>query len=117
VLVEALQAVFLTKSYEDWESILIGAGVPVGAINTIADLVDHPQVRARGALVDSEHPTAGRIRVVGPPARLSETPGALRRPAPRLGEHTREILTGIGVDAAAIARHEAAGVIACAAPR
>jgi crotonobetainyl-CoA:carnitine CoA-transferase CaiB-like acyl-CoA transferase len=116
-LVDALQAVFLTKSYEDWESILIGAGVPVGAINTIADLVDHPQVRARGALVESEHPTAGRIRLVGPPARLSETPGALRRPAPRLGEHTREILSGIGVDAAEIARHEAAGVIACAAPR
>jgi len=116
-LVDALQAVFLTKSYEEWESILIRAGVPVGAINTIADLVDHPQVRARGALVESEHPTAGRIRLVGPPARLSETPGALRRPAPRLGEHTREILSGIGVDAAEIARHEAAGVIACAAPR
>jgi len=116
-LVDALQAVFLTKSYEEWESILIRAGVPVGAINTIADLVDHPQVRARGALVESEHPTAGRIRLVGPPARLSETPGALRRPAPRIGEHTREILSGIGVDAAEIARHEAAGVIACAAPR
>jgi formyl-CoA transferase/CoA:oxalate CoA-transferase len=107
--------VFLTKKYEEWESILIDAGVPVGAINTIADLVDHPQVRARGALVETEHPTAGRVRVVGPPARLSETPGALRRPAPRLGEHTKEILTGIGVDVAEVARYEAAGVIACAA--
>ncbi len=87
--------------------------MPVGAINTIADLVEHPQVHARGALVETEHPTAGRIRVVGPPARLSDTPGALRRPAPRLGEHTKEILTAIGLDSEAVARHEAAGVVLC----
>jgi crotonobetainyl-CoA:carnitine CoA-transferase CaiB-like acyl-CoA transferase len=114
VLVDVLQSVFLTKTYEEWEAILIAAGVPVGAINTIADLVDHPQVRARGALVDSDHPTAGRVRVVGPPVRLSATPGAVARPAPRLGEHTKEILTAIGVEAPELARLEAAGVIACA---
>jgi crotonobetainyl-CoA:carnitine CoA-transferase CaiB-like acyl-CoA transferase len=113
-LVDALQAAFLTKSYEEWESILIEAGVPVGAINSIADVVEHPQVRARGALVDTDHPTAGRVRVVAPPVRLSETPGTLRRPAPRLGEHTKEVLGGIGMDAEQIARLEAAGVIVCA---
>ena len=113
-LVDALQAAFLTKAYEDWEPILIEAGVPVGAINTIGDLVQHPQVRARGALVETKHPTAGRLRVVGPPTRLSETPGVLRRAAPLLGEHTREILRDIGIDAAELARHEASGVIACA---
>ena len=93
---------------------LIEAGVPVGAINTIGDLVQHPQVRARGALIETKHPTAGRLRVVGPPTRLSETPGVLRRAAPLLGEHTREILRDIGIDAAELARHEASGVIACA---
>jgi crotonobetainyl-CoA:carnitine CoA-transferase CaiB-like acyl-CoA transferase len=113
-LVDALQAAFLTKSYEEWESILIEAGVPVGAINSIADVVEHPQARARGALVDTDHPTAGRVRVVAPPVRLSETPGTLRRPAPRLGEHTKEVLGGIGMDAEQIARLEAAGVIVCA---
>jgi crotonobetainyl-CoA:carnitine CoA-transferase CaiB-like acyl-CoA transferase len=113
-LVDALQAAFLTKSYEEWESILIEAGVPVGAINSIADVVEHPQARARGALVDTDHPTAGRVRVVAPPVRLSETPGTLRRPAPRLGEHTKEVLSGIGVGAEEISRLEAEGVIACA---
>ena len=60
-------------------------GVPVGAINTHRRVVEHPQVAARGALVECEHPVAGKVRVVGPPVRLSETPGRVRTPAPLLG--------------------------------
>lgn len=114
-LIDRLQAAFLAKPYDEWETILIAAGVPVGAINTIADVVEHPQVRAREALVDTAHPDAGRVRVVGPPVRLSETPGALRLPAPRLGEHTEEILASVGVSPAEIARLQAAGVVGCLA--
>ena len=91
-LIETLQDVFLTRTYEEWEAILIGGGVPVGAINTIDRVVEHPQVVARGSLVECEHPLAGTVRVVGPPARLSETPADVRLPAPRLGEHTRQVL-------------------------
>jgi crotonobetainyl-CoA:carnitine CoA-transferase CaiB-like acyl-CoA transferase len=91
-LIETLQDVFLTRTYEEWESILMSGGVPVGAINTIDRVVEHPQVVARGALVDCEHPVAGKVRVVGPPARLSETPADVRLPAPLLGEHTDQVL-------------------------
>ena len=91
-LIETLQEVFLTRAYEEWEAILISAGVPVGAINTIDRVVEHPQVVARGAFVDCEHPVAGKVRVVGPPARLSETPADVRLPAPLLGEHTDQVL-------------------------
>jgi crotonobetainyl-CoA:carnitine CoA-transferase CaiB-like acyl-CoA transferase len=112
-LVDALQMVFLTRTYEEWEAILIEAGVPVGAINTIADVVAHPQVRARQALVDTVHPDAGPLRVVAPPVRLSETPGSVRLPAPRLGEHTRAILGTLGVSAAEMTRLQSAGVIKC----
>jgi crotonobetainyl-CoA:carnitine CoA-transferase CaiB-like acyl-CoA transferase len=111
-LVERLQEIFLTKSYAEWEAILVPAGIPMGAINSIDRVVDHPQVKARGVLVESEHPIAGKVRVVGPPVRLSETPGGVRTPAPLLGEHTAAVLRReLGLDDAAIARLRANGVI------
>lgn len=98
-LVEALQAAFDTKTYEEWEAILVPAGIPAGAINTIDRLVDHPQVVARGALVACEHPAAENLRVVGPALRMSGTPGAVRTPAPLLGEHTEAVLRDrLGLD-------------------
>jgi crotonobetainyl-CoA:carnitine CoA-transferase CaiB-like acyl-CoA transferase len=72
--------------------LLLAVGVPVGPINNIEQLIEHPQVKARGGIVDMSHPRAGPIRVVGVPVRLSETPGAVRTPSPGLGEHTAETL-------------------------
>jgi len=91
-LVAALEAVFVAKTYEEWEAILMPAGIPIGAINTLDQVVAHPQVQARGALVESTHPVAGAVRMVGPPVRFSETPGSVRLPAPLLGQHTAEVL-------------------------
>jgi crotonobetainyl-CoA:carnitine CoA-transferase CaiB-like acyl-CoA transferase len=91
-LIATLQEAFEKKTYDEWEAVLVPAGIPVGAINTIDAVVDHPQVKARGAIVETEHPAAGTLGVVGPPVRLSDTPGAVRAPAPRLGEHTDEVL-------------------------
>ena len=111
-LISTLQEAFLTRTYEEWEALLLEAGIPIGAINTIDQVVEHPQVRARGALVECEHPVAGSVRVVAPPVRLSETPGAIRTPAPLLGQHTDQILRerlGFRVDE--ISRLRAVGAI------
>ena len=103
-LIDALQDAFLTKTYEEWEAILQTAGIPMGAINTMDAVVSHPQVAARGVLVECEHPASGRIRMVGPPIRMSETPGSVRRPAPLVGQHTEEVLRErLGMDAREIA--------------
>jgi crotonobetainyl-CoA:carnitine CoA-transferase CaiB-like acyl-CoA transferase len=111
-LIAAVQAAFLTKTFEEWEAILMPAGIPMGAINTIDKVVEHPQVTARGALVDSRHPVAGTIQVVGPPVRMSETPGSVRMPAPLLGEHTDEILRErLALSDAEIARLREVGVL------
>jgi crotonobetainyl-CoA:carnitine CoA-transferase CaiB-like acyl-CoA transferase len=111
-LVDLLQQTLVGRTYEEWEAILVPAGVPVGAINTLDKVIDHPQVAARGALVACTHPTAGAISTVGPPVRMSGTPGRLGRPAPLLGEQTDEILrTRLALDDQEIARLRSARVI------
>jgi len=120
-LVAALQQAFLTRTYEEWEAVLLPAGIPMGAINTIDQVVDHAQVRARQSLVESTHPVAGSIRMTGPPVRMSDTPGTVRTPAPLLGEHTEEILRDrLGMTGTEIARLHHEGVVRTAghsAPR
>jgi formyl-CoA transferase/CoA:oxalate CoA-transferase len=111
-LIARLQEVFLTRTYEEWEQVLLANGIPVGAINDLAQVVRHPQVAARGSLVEIEHPRAGRVRVVGPALRMSATPGAIRTPAPVLGEHTSEVLRELlGYAPETIAELRAAGAI------
>ena len=111
-LIPTLQEIFLTKSYEEWEPVLLAAGIPMGAINSIAEVVDHPQVAARGALVEMDHPRAGKVRMVGAPVRLSATPGSVRTPAPMLGEHTDEVLRDLlALGADEIAALRGAGVL------
>jgi len=111
-LIEALQQAFVSRPYEEWEAILLPAGIPMGAINTIDRVMDHPQVAARRAIVETDHPVAGRVRMVAPPVALSETPGSVRTPAPRVGEHTDEVLRErLGVSAAELERLRANGAI------
>ncbi len=94
-LVETLQTIFMTRSFEEWETLLVEAGIPIGAINNISQVIEHPQVAARGAIVNMDHPRAGKVRVVGVPIRLSQTPGSVRTPSPSLGEHTDTVLRDI----------------------
>ena len=76
--------------------------IPFHAMQTMADVAQSPHLHARDYWVDMEHPDAGRLRYPGAPYKLSESPWRLNRPAPRLGEHNREVLCGLlgysGVD-------------------
>ncbi len=91
-LVEILQAELGKQPFDHWEKLFLESGVPLGAINTVADAIAHPQVKAREAMVEVTHPTAGPGEMVSVPVRMSATPGAVRRPAPLLGQHTGEVL-------------------------
>ncbi len=115
-LIPRLQQAFLTRTYEEWEPLLLENDIPVGAINNLAQVVEHPQVKARGSLVEFDHPRAGRVRAVGTPVRLSKTPGAMRTPAPLHGQHTHEVLREVlGMNADELAALSAAGVLGAVA--
>ncbi len=115
-LLPRLQEIFLTRSYEEWETLLLANDIPVGAINDLAQVVEHPQVTARGSFIEFDHPQAGRVRAVGSPVRLSKTPAAMRTPSPLHGQHTREVLREVlGLSTDEIAALDAAGVLGKAA--
>lgn len=112
-LITTLQAIFMERTFEEWEATLLGSGVPFGALNDISQLVEHPQVKARGSMIDIDHPKIGKTRVVGPVAKLSETPATIRSLSPSLGEHTAEVLHDfLGMTHEAIAALRKDGVIA-----
>ena len=98
------------KSARDWEKILEAAGAPCASIWTIEEVIDHPQIAARGAIQEIDTPY-GRLRFAGSGFRLAHGGGRLDSMAPALGAHTDEVLSAIGYDAAAIASLRAKEVI------
>jgi crotonobetainyl-CoA:carnitine CoA-transferase CaiB-like acyl-CoA transferase len=90
-----LKETFKTKTLGEWISILNAADVPCGPVNSIEDVFKDPQVLHRKMIVEIEHPIAGKIKQIGIPIKLSETPGKIRSSPPELGQHTEEVLTEI----------------------
>ena len=86
--------------------------VPAGPVHSLEALIDDPQIRHNGSIVEIEHPEAGTLRQAAPPARFDKTPSKAGTPPPLLGAHTDEILSEIGLDAAALQSLREAGVIA-----
>ena len=80
---------------EKWLQILDKAGVPNGPINTIDQVIQDPQVRARNMIVEVPHPIAGNLKMAGVPIKMSETQGEIKTPAPLLGQHTEEVLRNL----------------------
>jgi crotonobetainyl-CoA:carnitine CoA-transferase CaiB-like acyl-CoA transferase len=111
----ALQATlapyFKKRASADWLARFDRAGVAGGPILDLAQVHADPQTKARGMVAEVEHAKAGRMKTLGPPIKFSATPAAVRRAAPLLGQHTREVLREIGYDEAAIDRLQAEGAV------
>ena len=94
VLVDIMEKELLKKTTQEWFELLDAEGIPAGPVMNHEQMFSDPQTLARDMVTEVEHPTAGVTRLVGVPIKLSETPGSVRRPAPRHGEHTNEVLSG-----------------------
>ena len=90
-----LSEVMSERKTDDWIDALGAIGVPCGPINAMDKVVSHPQVQAREMITRIAHGITGEVEVPGVPIKLSETPGNVDAPAPSLGEHTTEVLTGL----------------------
>ncbi len=110
-LTQAMNAVLGTRTKAEWIAAFDAAGVPVGPVHSIGEALTHPQTLARGMVVDLAHPTAGATKALGCPIHFSKTPTAVTRPAPLLGQHTRELLREYAYDDAEIDALVEQGVI------
>ena len=103
MLVEQLTPIFRGGRREDWLRRLTEMDVPAAPINTLDEVFADPQVQTYGFPIEVEHPKMGKMKLLGNAVDMSRTPPSIDRPPPMLGEHTEEILTGLGFDRAAIA--------------
>jgi formyl-CoA transferase len=95
-LIDRVEAITTREPRAHWLAEFDAAKLPCGPINDYAQTFEDPQIRARGMVVDVEHPVLGPLRTLGSPIKMSATPPVADRRAPLLGEHTREVLAEIG---------------------
>lgn len=102
-LYQQVRAILATRTTRQWLDFCRLNAIPVTAVATLDELVER--------LPDAAHPAAGSYKQVPPPARMSATPGAVRRPAPLVGEHNREVLAELGYSSVDIEALQSAGVL------
>jgi CoA:oxalate CoA-transferase len=86
---------FKKKTRREWLELLGTANLPHSPANNIKEICEDPHIAYRNMLVEIDQPRVGKMRIVGSPIRLSETPGEVYAPAPLLGQHSEEILEKI----------------------
>jgi len=94
--------VLQTRSSAEWLERLDREGVPCAPVLSREGVIDHEQIRVNATIEEIDHPVGGRIRQPRPAAQFGATPARIRRPAPTLGEHSREVLAEAGFSAAEI---------------
>ena len=103
--------VFQNRSTTEWVDILNKAGIPCGPIYKVDQVFEDPQVQHLGIVTPMTHPEKGDRAIIGQPIHMSRTPWRMRSITPDAGEHTNEILKGLGYDEARIEALKARGVV------
>jgi crotonobetainyl-CoA:carnitine CoA-transferase CaiB-like acyl-CoA transferase len=110
-LVELLTPYFRQHTTAEWMQRFDAIGLPAGPVLSIGEMHADPQTQARAMITEVQHSRLGAVKTLGLPVKLSATPGSVRRGAPLMGEHTREILLEVGYTAAEIDDLATSGVI------
>ncbi len=90
-LVNLLNQQFRQKPSAEWVALIQAAGIPVGAVRSIGQVLTDPQVLAREMVVSVAHPTIGDLKMLGIPFKFSATPASIRLAPPLLGQHSQEV--------------------------
>jgi crotonobetainyl-CoA:carnitine CoA-transferase CaiB-like acyl-CoA transferase len=114
-MIAAFREIFRSRTAAEWLAAFEDVDTCVALVNDIAEMIDDPQVRHRGLIAEIEYPGEGqtgkKLKQIAPTVKLSATPGEMRLPPPRLGEHTRQILKQLDYSKEAIEQLAREGVI------
>jgi crotonobetainyl-CoA:carnitine CoA-transferase CaiB-like acyl-CoA transferase len=110
-LQELLTSLLATRTREEWLALLQVADIPCAAVSGGYDVLGHPQIEANGMALTLEDPVGGKVRMVAPPVRVHDGESVDMRPAPLLGQHTREVLQELGYSQEQIAALAQEGII------
>jgi crotonobetainyl-CoA:carnitine CoA-transferase CaiB-like acyl-CoA transferase len=110
-IVPILSDAFRTRSRAEWIALLEANDIPACNVNTLDDILAHPQIAENGLVIARDDPKRGHISTLGPPVKLSGTPTGVERLAPILGEHTDEVLREFGLSDADVAALRSANVV------
>ena len=111
-ITDLMDEVFATRTLQEWGRAFDEAGLTWGPAATVSEVAADPHLAATGAFPEVEHPTAGSFRTVALPMRLRGVDIGPRGPAPELGQHTREVLRGLGLSDAEVDAAVADGLVA-----
>ena len=95
-LIPQLQEVLITKTADEWLEVFQENNIPCGPINTLDRVFENEQVLERQMVQEVEHPIVGKVKLLGSPIKLSDTPITIERHPPLHGEHTEEVLLELG---------------------
>jgi len=110
-VVQVLSDIFRQNTCEHWIALCEQHDIPACKVNTLDDILAHPQIAANGLIVERQDPKRGRIRILGPPVKMSAHTVGVERLAPMIGEHTDEVLREFGLSTDEVAALRAAKVV------
>jgi succinate--hydroxymethylglutarate CoA-transferase len=111
VLEKAIEEITMGRTTQEWLEVFEGKGLPYAAINDVQDTLNHRHVRARDMVVEVEHEYCGPVKMVNTPVKYSEARPGIRTPPPVLGQHTDEVLGGLGLGEEEIAELKREGAV------
>lgn len=106
-----LRQVFLTRTRDEWFAQMREKNIPIAKVNRFGEAVEDPQLEHRQMVVEIDDPTLGPVKQIGIAIKLSETPGKVRSLGPAFGQHTDEVLLGLGYSQSEVASLRKAGAV------
>ncbi len=95
-VISILQTIFYTRPRDEWIKVLQEANIPCSPVQSIEEFMNHPQIDANNLAVEIQEEGLGKVKEMNIPVELSGAPGSIKGPSPKLGQHTAEVLSGLG---------------------